>query len=1595
MARRWLVAVVVGAVACSGRSSSEEAPDGGSDAQLQPAPATPSVAHERLEIARSIAHSSLATEKALEPRAQGLERVHESGVKGFGSEAFRKPDTKDFSKMGALLPLDAGGAFRFGPARVERWALRAKLAGAKATEGVVEEGRVVYTETWPSTDVIAMSGERHAEMFFLLHDAQAPTTFELALTLGKDLSLRKEQLAGGAVEWIDRNGDGAVRIEPAFAIDSVGTRRAVTMRAIDDKVTFTLDPAGLQYPILIDPLVSVPIWGQILNSWTPRTAVSLAYTNKGVVMFGGLFNYGAGTTTLEAWQVNNSSTLTWTDIPDPVVTAIADAPGVTWKGNFLYFGGCNGPSCSVEQNVAAQYDGTSWSPFCGGSAPSCGVSARAGHMMAAANGQLVLFGGHTKADASPFASSYLNDTYVLESTSPTNVFTAATSTYKPSARTSASMAGSDDDSLILLFGGDEGTAYTRDTWFWKKTGTNTGAWQCVCNCYDPGGHFCASSPPPRSGGGLTYDSKRKKFILFGGYVSLTGSATAASSDDTWEFDPVLKKWTLLCGLDGAPCGVGLANDSAAIAFDPVKGRVIQAAGYSLGYRNYSYQLYVRGGTCTLPTDCDTGNCVDGTCCETASCPTCQTCGNATSPGVCSNVTPAGTPDDACAACGSTGTCKKALGVVCGATSECAIGYCTDGVCCQVSSCGSPTDKQCAPLVGGVANPGTCKAVLGKTCAAPVDCLNNQCADNVCCGSASCGSGSKCNYASAIGTCKKDQAQGCGTGTECGSGFCADGYCCNAACAGQCEACDGVKGTCTPTTGDPHGTRAACAGTPPCGASCNGVDVSACHLAGAAVSCGTPSCASGIESDVSTCDGSGACKPATKSCGPFTCGATACKTTCATSADCGSSYYCKTGVCAPKETLGTNCTAGGAGSCASGNCTDGVCCNAASCAGGAKCNVAATLGTCAKPLGVACATSAECGTGFCVDGVCCDTGCGGQCQACDVSLKVGTCSATTGAPHGTRPACGGTGAGSTCGSICDGSDGSACHYPGGAKSCGAATCVSSVETHVSVCNGSGSCSDVPKACGGFLCATSACKTSCTSNPDCTTGYYCKSGACIPIEGLGTTCVDASTCTSGFCTNGVCCAVSSCGATGSCSAGPTKGICAALNGATCAASSQCASGACVDGVCCDSACNGACEACNQIGSVGKCVPVVGSPLVGHPGCTGTATDPSCGPRCDGTDGKTCKYPLATSSCGTPSCAGGVEQQVSSCDGGGACKPASKSCGAYACGATSCLTSCVTSSDCVTGGFCKSGSCVATLDLGERCALASDCKSGLCTDGVCCGVATCGAGSACAAGPGSTAGKCLAGKGVSCKAADECASGHCVDGVCCDAACNGQCEACDVTGSAGVCTPVVGKPRGSRDVCDTASDTDCAKKSCDGKVRDKCNGFANGGSTSCGTNACTSDKRFQKHGACDGAGGCALPGPSSCSPWACDATASSGCKSSCTGDTECADGFTCKAGACVQGATCSDDGLSSIDKTGTSSPCAPYRCGSDGTCLKQCASSDDCTPSTSCDTTVKACVAAGAANDSGGGCATSSTRGTTTPFVVAPLFGLLALLGLRRRR
>lgn len=489
----------------------------------------------------------------------------------------------------------------------------------------------------------------------------------------------------------------------------------------------------------------------------------------------------------------------------------------------------------------------------------------------------------------------------------------------------------------------------------------------------------------------------------------------------------------------------------------------------------------------------------------------------------------------------------------------------------------------------------------------------------------------------------------------------------------------------------------------------------------------------------------------------------------------------------------------------------------------------------------------------------------------------------------------------------------------------------------------------------------------------------------LTSLGGACAAGYECKSAGCVDSVCCSTASCPTDSTCAAAGSAGTCKKKLAAACSSGSQCASGNCVDGVCCASSCSGQCEACDVAGSAGTCTAVIGAPHGGRAACAGAGVGTSCGPTCNGSDRTKCAFPTGATACGTASCAAGVETHVSTCTGAGACGDVPKACGVYACGTSTCKTTCSGAGDCIAGYYCKAGTCVATEGLGKDCTKAADCGTGFCVDGVCCATSGCPTDSACNANP-SAKGTCSKVAGSACAVDAQCGSGHCVDSVCCATTCDGQCEACDVPTHLGVCWPVVGAPHGARPTCPSSTSA-CGQSTCDGaKDTKSCVGLTVDVTRVCGAAKCV-DGRFTPSTTCDESGKCPVLAATSCVPYGCT---EAGCRTACAGDPDCAKGYVCSAGKCAPPvAHCSEDGRSAIDEAGGTTRCTPYLC-KKGYCARSCTDSTECTDGTACNVALGSCeaIATPSVVEDSGGC--SHQRASPSGWLVVVLLG-----GLLRKR
>jgi hypothetical protein len=1146
----------------------------------------------------------------------------------------------------------------------------------------------------------------------------------------------------------------------------------------------------------------------------------------------------------------------------------------------------------------------------------------------------------------------------------------------PSARYSAMMAFDSNRNRTVLFGGwDTSNNYDNDTWEYYSRGSGTCSTGSQCetgNCVD--GVCCVQAACGTCQACNQYDSTNH-------YSPGVCTQVAAGSTD-----PDSCTGTSVCTSDG-------------------------------------HCLRNPGQSCTDDTQCSSGHCSDSVCCTTACSNACDSCNQTGLSGYCypAALGSAGSPacgayvcngydvtcpascfaDGACATgyyCNlSTHTClvSQANGSTCSSQHsgrDCLSGDCIDGYCCN-STCENAGISAGCERCDVASHQGTCWPVASGT-------ATTTCAQYLCTGSSTacpttCSSDTNCatGFYCSGGFCVGGQVQGAScssathSGRDCASGYCVDGYCCNSACessglaSSACMSCSRIPGTCSAAPAGSSGSPA-CSGNLTCNGSSN-----TCPATCAA----DTDCASGFYCNGTSCvskgaNGSGCSRTAQCSSG-YCVGGVCCSAGCT-----GGCNICSTGTCMVLNSGQTGSGCGGYLCNGTSAICPGSCTSDANCASGYFCNG----GQCITRLANAssCDHSTMCQSGVCSNGVCCATVCSGACQACNLSGTVGTCANVTTGTAGNPPCSGNLlcAGGPSCPASCTSdanclggyycSGGSCVAKKGAGSSCTAASqCASGFCTDIvagtgvccsSACSGScASCAIVAgtcttriqgsagsPSCSPYVCSGTAlsCPAGCGTDSDCATGYYCGSGTCKTKQSNGATCTSASQCTSGSCSDGFCCSAAcaggcdvcakslgassdgvctvlpagnagspSCspntcdGTSGNCPGGCTSdsgcgssyycngaGQCVAqlAKGSVCDRTRECSTGNCVDGYCCDTACSGGCDACNLV--------------------AGTCTKVS---------------------------AGGV----------------GVGCGNYLCSGSSasCLTSCASDTDCVTGTYCNGTSCVSTLAQGATCSRARQCASSNCVDGYCCNSACAGACDVCNATPGtctpvaagsagsptcgnykcdgasascptscSTDANCSSGNycssgacvplladGNPCSSTTQCVSGFCAGNICCHTDCSGACQTCSAT--PGTCTL---RATGS------AGSPSCTPYMC-------------GGAATCPT-SCTLDTQCVNGYYCASGGTCK---PKLGNGGACSAP--NQCVSA-----FCADGFCCN-GACGKG--CDRCDLAATIGTcttvprgdpGTNPMCSPFVCsGTSSDCPTSCSSDADCASTAYCDQNV----------------------------------------------
>ncbi|NUO51295.1 MAG: hypothetical protein HOV80_20765 [Polyangiaceae bacterium] len=683
------------------------------------------------------------------------------------------------------------------------------------------------------------------------------------------------RVVGGGVELVTANGTVALRVNEASVEDANGVVRPIALRvegcAFDEDprppwrraptppgaarcdVVATL-PDALAYPAVFDPLwtdaASMPeprydfepvtmdngtvlvvggyrpgdhgrrvlAFDPVTLTWsTLGASANLARTCRyfaldklqdGRLLFaGGFCDTMSGTQEMAEAFVFTPSTVSWTAVPNMTSVRGAPASALLTDGRVLVTGGQDAGQNALATTEIYNPSSNTWSP---GAAMT---EAREYHQAVDIGGRVLVAGGIPEG-ATSTETAEIYDPAGAGSWDPTIPFS------QPRYAHTLTKLG---DNKVVMVGGLASYMFVVSAIEVFDIPTET--WSLHPTTY----HFQDARAARGPGGGV---------LVTGGCDAWEDSVDCGNPTNQaiW-FDPITTDVFPVDPMSTTRGRHGMATlaDERIVAMG---GKGGNSFGSIAVLHTQVYAPQVDGEPCTLPFQCASGFCVEGVCCDAACDGVCVSClgaqTEAGTAGTCSPITGGTDPEDECldegaAACGLNGFCEagacdtydpddcNASG--CTDESECASGFCIDGVCCDVAceglcqACsaakkGTGTDGVCGPIARGTDPDGDCGPG------------NLPCEEaNVCDGVSAC--------ASVLSLCSPFMCTSQGCVTVCTADLdCQDGaVCAGGACVPEESLCtnltqalgrDGVTSDCSPYRCNVDGTcKLSCASVDDC------------------------------------------------------------------------------------------------------------------------------------------------------------------------------------------------------------------------------------------------------------------------------------------------------------------------------------------------------------------------------------------------------------------------------------------------------------------------------------------------------------------------------------------------------------------------------------------------------------------------------------------------------------------------------------------------------------------------------------------------------------------------------------------------------------
>jgi hypothetical protein len=229
--------------------------------------------------------------------------------------------------------------------------------GTKPVSAEIVDGKLVYRGLYPETDSVHVVADEWTEEYLLLQGKGAPNRFEYELVRTRGVTTVR--VDHGQVQFLDANGKGLVILEPVV-VDAAGRRSATAARwELDEaphegarRLTLHLDPAGLEYPLVIDP------------SWITTGSMNTARLDGiGILLHSGkvLVMAGAPNTQVTS-ELYDPATGVWSAGPPVGLVGRAFFAAVLLRDGRVLVTGGRGPSGQLSSCYLYDPDGGTWSP---------------------------------------------------------------------------------------------------------------------------------------------------------------------------------------------------------------------------------------------------------------------------------------------------------------------------------------------------------------------------------------------------------------------------------------------------------------------------------------------------------------------------------------------------------------------------------------------------------------------------------------------------------------------------------------------------------------------------------------------------------------------------------------------------------------------------------------------------------------------------------------------------------------------------------------------------------------------------------------------------------------------------------------------------------------------------------------------------------------------------------------------------------------------------------------------------------------------------------------------------------------------------------